>query len=774
VKNLNLNIHAHSLTCFVTSIVTFLFMNVPVAPATGLQQGKVPKTHDDRAVTVVDAIEMTQFGDPEYLDGISARYGPALFSPDGSHFVIVTRTGNIERNTNDYSLLLFEVNRALRSLAGAETLASLSSSSNRPGIREIQWLNNHSIAFLGENPGEVQQVYSVDCDTKKLTKLTNHSTGVISYAIDTNEEKLFFIAGQPPESLSSDKSGFGGIVISTQRLAYLLAGEDRTGSDLGQSNDLFTKTEKKDDETVVTTGGRLASSHLWLSPNGRYLIVKASVVNIPEAWKEYQNRTLQDNIRATTTSNGSPRLVNQYELIDTQSGNSRVLLDSPVVGPVCGNRMITWSPDSNSVIVSANYLPLNIPDTAQRKLRESTKMTAEIRIPSLDVVPISSKEVCPLRWASDGSELILESTDYLSAVSDGSLLASKRQGSRWEEITLPRSGFGQGGKVTVTLEEEMNTPPKLFIADNQTGKKSLLLDFNPQFNDLKLGCVRDVTFRASDGHTVRAGLYMPVDYEPGKKYPLVIQTHGWDPHSFWINGYASSAFAAQPLAGKGFVVLQLDEDLSVIATPGEALNETAAYEGAIDYLDRLGIADRNRVGIIGFSRSGLGVEYALTHSRYHFAASTLAEPSDGGYFAYLSLLPSWSWRASDFEEINGGLPFGRGLASWLKNSPGFGLAQVTTPVRTEVYRSAAFLFIWEWFAGLSRLGKPVELVYIPDAAHVLVRPRDRLISQQGNVDWFSFWLQGYEDPDPAKADQYRRWRELRRLQKMSSKSLPEH
>jgi hypothetical protein len=39
-----------------------------------------------------------------------------------------------------------------------------------------------------------------------------------------------------------------------------------------------------------------------------------------------------------------------------------------------------------------------------------------------------------------------------------------------------------------------------------------------------------------------------------------------------------------------------------------------------------------------------------------------------------------------------------------------------------------------------------------------------MISQQGNVDWFCFWIKGEEDPDPAKAEQYARWRELRKLQ----------
>jgi hypothetical protein len=84
-----------------------------------------------------------------------------------------------------------------------------------------------------------------------------------------------------------------------------------------------------------------------------------------------------------------------------------------------------------------------------------------------------------------------------------------------------------------------------------------------------------------------------------------------------------------------------------------------------------------------------------------------------------------------------------------------------------VYRSPIFLGVWEWFAGLSRLGKPVEVIYIPDGDHVLVKPRDRLTSQQGNVDWFCFWLQGHEDPDPAKAEQYVRWRELRKLQELN-------
>ena len=77
---------------------------------------------------------------------------------------------------------------------------------------------------------------------------------------------------------------------------------------------------------------------------------------------------------------------------------------------------------------------------------------------------------------------------------------------------------------------------------------------------------------------------------------------------------------------------------------------------------------------------------------------------------------------------------------------------------------------WEWYSCLQRLEKPVDFIYLPDAAHILVRPSDRMVSQQGTLDWFRFWLQGYEDPDPVKAEQYKRWRELRKLDEKDRQS----
>jgi dipeptidyl aminopeptidase/acylaminoacyl peptidase len=176
-------------------------------------------------------------------------------------------------------------------------------------------------------------------------------------------------------------------------------------------------------------------------------------------------------------------------------------------------------------------------------------------------------------------------------------------------------------------------------------------------------------------------------------------------------------------------------------------------------LDHRGMIDRTRVGIVGFSGTVYDVGYTLTHSTFPFSAAVLVDGVDGGYLQYLV----YPWVADQFNAYNGGPPFSNGLNAWLKNSPGFNMDKVRTPVRLVAHSRASILASWEWFSGLSLLHKPVELVELPDASHILERPWDRRIAQQGILDWFCFWLKGQEDPQPAKVSQYRRWRELRKL-----------
>ncbi len=287
----------------------------------------------------------------------------------------------------------------------------------------------------------------------------------------------------------------------------------------------------------------------------------------------------------------------------------------------------------------------------------------------------------------------------------------------------------------------------------------MIWDPNPGLGTVSLGDVSLFRWKDSDGYEWTGGLVMPPNYVPGQHYPLVIQTHGFLEHEFMTDGAYTTAFAARALASHGIVVLQMSDRYDDLVTAQEASNRVLGFESAIDHLAAEGLVDPKRVGIIGFSRTCYHVESALVKDPERFAAATIADGVDASYMQYL-LFAEFSG-ARESEQIYGSGPFGEGLTKWTQRSPGFRLDRIQTPLRVEAIGAFSLLAEREIYASLWKQGKPVDLIYFPNGQHILQKPLERMASQQGNVDWFRFWLLHEEDLDPAKEKQYAQWRELR-------------
>jgi poly(3-hydroxybutyrate) depolymerase len=218
------------------------------------------------------------------------------------------------------------------------------------------------------------------------------------------------------------------------------------------------------------------------------------------------------------------------------------------------------------------------------------------------------------------------------------------------------------------------------------------------------------------------------------------------------------------LATAGVVVLQVNT-CPIIATPEEGPCNVGGYEAAVNQLANEGMIDPDRVGIIGFSRTCFYVMETLTTGRLHISAASITDGVMMDYYQYLnsSDIPG-NAVAKEYDAIIGGRPFGAGLDQWRKHSPLFNIEKVNAPLLIVGEGPNSLLSMWGPYAALRHLNKPTDLVLLNSDEHVLTNPAVRLASQGGSVDWFRFWLQDYEDPDPAKADQYKRWRELRVLQ----------
>ena len=707
-----------------------------------------------RGATVIDAIQMTRWADRSYFLGGSPR-PVGLFSPDEKQFVVIVKKGNLERNTNEYSLLLFRTQDAFEERQ-PRVLVTMSSSSNRDAINDVKWLDdNETVVFLGENLGETPAVYRLEVRTARLAKLTNHPTPITNYDISRNGAVIVYEADPPAgKTLGTEEAKRSGIVITTQYPSDLLIGDcDDLAKSTADYKELFVQRPGHAPSRAAMRDFLMDLLPLSVSPDGRYALFSPYLAEVPVSWFEYENNVLHPYLTAQPRP-GTASHVQQYLLLDTDSLQVTPLLDAPMGWYNMG---FAWNKDGSSVVLSGVYLPLAGVSSAEREIRKKRAFVAEVQVPGKQIIKVTDEALGVANWDRRTGNLFLVPEN---AERDALPAVYEKIGSAWRRT--PRAPGTKSNSVPdVTLDEDANTPPRVFVSDEVTHRKKLLLDLNPQFAEIQFGKVEIVDWKASDGHEVTGGLYLPPNFTAGTRYPLVIQTHGFKKDRFWIDGPWSSAFAAQPLAASGFVVLQVGgsnqrgEDRQYVNTPEEAPRQMAAYEGAIDYLDHRGLIDPMRVGLIGFSRTVFYVEYTLTHSRYRFAAATVADGFDGGYMNFLL------WGGEDYRGVLGGPALGASLASWLKNSPGFNLEKVTAAVRVEYYGPIGPLAGWQWFSGLSGLEKPVDFIWLPFGEHLLVKPWERLASQQGNVDWFAFWLKGEEARSQANTEQYERWEGLR-------------
>ena len=709
-------------------------------------------------ISVAETIPMTVWANDGYFLGGKPDSPVAVFSPDWAQFVILVSKGNIDRNTNEYSLLLFRTKDVVRQTLPPTTLLTMSSSSNRPAIKHVKWLTNDSLIFIGEKERGTAQVYRFNVSTKNLKTLTESPTPVEAFDVSNDGRRLVYEADSPRKwTLDAKEVERHGVLVSKEDPLNILVCDGLADQgDSGANRELFTQTLGKNPTKIASTDYMGETLPLAVSPTGRYALLVVYVREIPQSWSAYQDRLLQPYL-AERRKEGSPSNVNQYMLLDMASGQLEPLFDAP---KSWYNYGAAWAEDESSVIVSGTYLPLNVADPAEREIREKHAFVVEVNLRSRKITKITDADLAVERRDQRSGKLILKPA---YSWSKSTPQAYEQKGSNWEQVPITDEDLRDQAPIAVTLEEDMNDPPRVFVAEPDGRNKALLFDLNPQFAQIDFGKVEAITWKAGDGHQVEGGLYLPPGYDPGHRYPLVIQTHGFRKDRFRVNGPWNSAFAGQPLTAEGIVVLQVGNssdpsgDAGYVNTPEESLRQMRAYEGAIDYLDGRGVINRDKVGIMGFSRTVLHVVYTLTHSKYEFAAATLADGFDGGYMGYLL------WGGSDYIGVNGGIPTGSGMQSWLQNSAGFNLDKIKVPIRLEYYGRWGALGGWSLYSGLSLLNKPVDFVWLPFGTHLLVRPWDRLASQQGNVEWFKFWLREGEDSADEKKDDYLRWKALKKL-----------
>ena len=328
--------------------------------------------------------------------------------------------------------------------------------------------------------------------------------------------------------------------------------------------------------------------------------------------------------------------------LDVQTEKMRPLTNA------LGNKAFpTWAPDGREIAFFTSEhggrQTIDVMDWKSGAIRELSSR-----------IPVS---VAELRWASDSKSVLtlaLDGVDWrvvrISLADDAVKLVAEPLPAQRVHLSVARNG--EIARVSNSGEH----PDQIYLSKEGDRQPQLLIDENPQVHEWELG--RQEVVRWTDGHgeAMEGLLITPPGYQPGKRYPLVVDTYPGIRDSFAVEPILGN----QAWASKGYAVFYPDARAPYVwpnhfRTP--AFDESAkgpdGFEvtadqvlSGVDALIKRGIVDPDRMALLGFSNGG-GITNALLSrtNRFQCAVSVAAVYPDwiapfflhgGGYLTELA------------------------------------------------------------------------------------------------------------------------------------------
>jgi len=355
-------------------------------------------------------------------------------------------------------------------------------------------------------------------------------------------------------------------------------------------------------------------------------------------------------------------------------------------------------------------------------------------------------------WTADGKNLILRYAKEGKA----NLMSFDIATGKMSDITtgnqsvLSYKATDDGRRIAYTV----STPTKitdLYVLDRNGGQPKQITRVNDAlFSKLNLTEPEEIWYTSFDGKKIQAWAQKPPDFDPNKKYPLILNIHG-GPHAAY--GFVFD-HEFQWMAAKGYVVLypnprgstSYGQDFANIIQynyPGDDYKDLMA---GVDELIKRGYIDDKKLGVTGGSGGGVLTDWTVTKTDRFTAAVSQRDISD------------WSawWYSADFSQFQ---------PSWFKGAPfedpGFKersaityVEKIKTPMMFILgeadYRTPPGAGGEELFRALKYRKIPTVMVRFPNEGHELSRsgqPWHRIERLQHIVGWFDKWLMGMPKPE---------------------------
>jgi len=420
-------------------------------------------------------------------------------------------------------------------------------------------------------------------------------------------------------------------------------------------------------------------------------------------------------------------------IIDAKVGaQPRQLTTSPASD---GNGRVSWSPDGKQIAYltgeEIKYSAYN-----QNKLAILAASGGQPRL----VAEALDRPIRQPLWSADGASLTV------LVVDDRSQYPARidvNTGKVDRLVTGPRvvgnvTSGGSDGGFAVLASSDTELPE---VAALESGKLRRLSHQNDEWmSKLLLGTTEEFTSTSKDGTEVHGLLVKPPTYRAGEKYPTLLRIHGGpngqDEHSFSFerelfaaNGYVVVAVNYRGSNGRGSAYQK-----AIFADWGN--KEVVDLLGAMDHVQKIGLADPDRLGIGGWSYGGILTDYTIaTDGRFKAATSGAGSALQLSMYGVDEYITQYEneigppWKAQDL---------------WIKISyPFFHADRIKTPtlfLGGDKDFNVPLVGGEQMYQALRSLGVDTQLVIYPSQYHGITIPSYKVDRLQRYLDWYEKYL----------------------------------